>query len=330
MSRFQKWALATTIATYLLIMVGGLVRASDAGLGCPEWPTCFGKLYPPFSQEELMQRDIPADFDIANYHITLGWIEWVNRLTGAVIGLLMIGTLVVAYRNHRQNKHIFYPVVLAFITVLFNGWLGGEGVVESGLKPAIITAHMLLALVQVSLLLYATFAAFFPAEGYPTGELPPQRKTLARGAIIVLLLALVQVGMGADVRGQLEVVEDENPQMERGDFIHEVSFVYEIHRSFSWAILIGVGWLLWYTHKHLHDLAYLRYMTQICGLLVLAQIAAGIGLAYVNLPPPLQVAHLWIASLLIGGITLVYLLATRLPIEAQVPMPMNVATAAAD
>lgn len=315
-NRFQKWALATTVATYLLILVGGLVRASDAGLGCPDWPTCFGYPYPPFSQSELLSRaddgHVPADFDLQGFHVSLAWIEYVNRLSGTVIGLLVIGTMAFALRDHRTNRRIIWPTGLAFATVLVNGWLGSQ-VVESRLEPAVISAHLLLALVQVSLLLYATVAAFFP-EGRAV-ELPRQRKILARVAFLVLVLSLIQAGLGATLRGELEIIERENPTMARGDWIHEAGWVDIIHRSFSWTILLGVGWLIWYTHRRMDEHPWLRYGTQITGLLLMAQIAAGIGLAYVDLPPSLQVVHLVVGSLLIGAITAVYLLATRLPIR---------------
>ncbi|MBZ0307290.1 MAG: COX15/CtaA family protein [Anaerolineae bacterium] len=309
---FQKWALLTTVATYMLITIGGLVRASGAGLGCPDWPTCFGKPYPPLTHEEFLQREIPADFNVDEFHVTLAWIEWLNRLSGSVIGLLIIGTLAYALKDHRKNKFILYPTIAAFITVLVNGWLGSV-VVESKLEPVVISAHLLLALVQVSLLLYATVAAFYP-EGSQQ-DLPPQRQLLARGALVVLFLLLIQVGLGADLRGQLENIEGDNPQMERGDWIHEANWIDPVHRSFSWTILLGVAWMGFYAHKRVPFHPYLRYATQLAGLLVLVQVTAGIGLAYVNLPPPLQAVHVVTASLMVGIVTLIYLLATRLPIQ---------------
>jgi heme a synthase len=316
MNRFQKWALVTTIATYILITVGGFVRASGAGLGCPDWPTCFGKPYPPFSIEELRERDVPADFDIEAFDVRLAWIEYFNRLSGSVIGLLLIVTTYLAYRDHRRTARILYPTLAAFLTVLINGWMGSQ-VVESELEPIVITIHLVLALLQVCLLLYATVSAFYPQGGLPAEELPRSRHVLARGALFVLFLALIQVSLGADLRGQLQVAEEENPEIERGDIIHHADWVDIVHRSFSWTILLGVGGLFYYANQRMEDDAahpWLRYGTTITGGLVIAQILAGIGLAYGNLPPPLQLAHVVLASLLIGSLMTVYLLATRLPI----------------
>jgi len=327
-NRFQKWALATTAATFLLILAGGLVRASDSGLGCPSWPGCYGKPWPPFSQAELLERDLPEDFNADEFHLSTAWIEYTNRVTSALIGLLVMGTLFFAWRDHRKNRHILWPTAAAFLTVVINGGMGRQ-VVESDLNPTIVTAHLLLAWVQVSLLLYAVVSAFFPVHGRPEGELPHARKILARGALIVLAFTLTQAVFGARLRGGLEVVELDNPAMARADWIGQVGFVDYLHRSFSWTVLVGVLWLAWYAHKKVDFNQWLRFGTQITALLVLMQVGAGIGLAYVDLPPALQVIHLVTASLLVGAIVLIYLLATRLPLNNPSPMPVgNLQTAA--
>lgn len=322
-NRFQKWAIATTVATYLLILVGGMVRASDAGLGCPDWPMCFGKPYPPFTMEEFRQREIPADFDAENFHVSLAWIEYTNRLTGSVIGLLVIGTLAYALVDHRQNKRILYPTLGAFVTVLINGWMGSQ-VIESRLNQVVLTAHLMLAWVQMILLLYATVSAFYPEGGLPSGDLGPQRRLLGRVALAVLGLVLIQGTLGTVVRGHLETIEEDNPQMERADYIGEVGVVDYVHRTFSWTILIGVGWLFYYAHKQLNQYAPLRYSTQLAALLVIVQVSAGIGMAYAGVPPPLQAIHLVVGSLLMGAVTLVYLLATRLPVIGGAASPDRV------
>jgi len=308
-NRFQKWALLTTVATYLLILMGGLVRASDAGLGCPDWPTCFGKPYPPFTQAELAERQVPADFDITNFDISKSWIEYTNRMTGAVIGLLVIGTLAYALRDHRRDKHILYPTGGAFVAVLLNGWLGSQ-VIESKLNQTVITGHLLLAWVQVSLLLYATVAAHYP----PLPNPPANRRFLARVALLVLVIALVQGILGTNVRAQLEQIAEAHPALARGAWIGEVNWVDPVHRSYSWLVLLGVLGLAYYAHTRIDFTPGLRYITQAAVALVVVQVSAGIGLAYVDLPAPLQPVHLLVGSLLLGAITLVYLLAARLPV----------------
>lgn len=307
MSRFQKWALATTIATYILIMVGGFVRASGAGLGCPDWPECYGRPYPPLSMSDV-PADVPAEFDI-----TLAWIEYSNRMVGVVIGFLIMGTLYFAWRDHRTDKRIFYPAIAAFILVLFQGWQGGQ-VVKQELEPLMVTSHLVLALILVSLLLYATVNAFYP-DIKSFAHLPPNRRHLGWAAFGVLILTLIQMGFGAWLRGDLEVVKENMPELARADWIDEVGAVDMIHRSYSWLILIGVLYIAYFTYRHLRQNDTLITLARVEFGMVVLQIGAGVGLAYGGLPPALQVIHLINGSVLVGALTLSFLLANRLPIE---------------
>lgn len=307
MSRFQKWALATTIATYILIMVGGFVRASGAGLGCPDWPECYGRYYPPLTESQV-PAEVRDDFDIQ-----LAWIEYSNRLVGVVIGLLIIGTLYFAVRDHRHDKRILYPAIAAFVLVLFQGWQGGQ-VVKQELEPLMVTTHLVLALILVSLLLYATVNAFYP-DIKAFEKLPRTRRHLGRAAFGVLLISLGQVGLGAWLRGDLEIVQEDMPNLARSEWIGEVGAIDMIHRSYSWLILFGVLYIIYYTYRHFRQNDMLIGLARTSLAMVILQIGAGIGLAYGGLPPVLQVIHLINGSLLIGALTLMFLLANRLPLE---------------
>jgi len=91
MKYFSRFSTLTTLLTYILIFVGGLVRVSGAGMGCPDWPKCFGRWIPPTSLDQL-----PTDIDPAQFNIVLAWIEYSNRLVGVVIGLMITATLILA------------------------------------------------------------------------------------------------------------------------------------------------------------------------------------------------------------------------------------------
>src|SRR5207247_1836170 len=97
-SSFQRLALCTTAITYFLILVGGLVRASGAGLGCPDWPRCFGSWIPPASAAQL-----PPQFDPSLFNPTLMWTEYLNRLLGVTVGFLILATVVSAWRHRRRG-----------------------------------------------------------------------------------------------------------------------------------------------------------------------------------------------------------------------------------
>src|SRR5262249_9570821 len=105
LSSFQRLCLFTTLATYFLIRVGGFVRASGAGLGCPDWPRCFGSWIPPSSADQL-----PAQFDRALFNPALMWTEYLNRLLGVIVGFLILGTVISAVRNQRHDRRVFGAV----------------------------------------------------------------------------------------------------------------------------------------------------------------------------------------------------------------------------
>ena len=88
MRLFRIFTILSTILTYILIFVGGMVRVAGAGMGCPDWPKCFGRWIPPTSLDQL-----PDHIDPAKFNIVLAWIEYGNRLFGALVGLSIAITL---------------------------------------------------------------------------------------------------------------------------------------------------------------------------------------------------------------------------------------------
>ena len=118
---FTPLIILTTAATYLLIFVGGLVRVSGAGLGCPDWPKCFGRWIPPTNVSEL-----PDDIAPESFNLVLAWIEYVNRLVGVVIGLLILLTYIVAIACFRRHRGILVATTLTLLLIGIQGWLGGR------------------------------------------------------------------------------------------------------------------------------------------------------------------------------------------------------------
>lgn len=302
LSSFQRLAIATTSITYLLILVGGLVRASGAGLGCPDWPRCFGGWVPPMSA-----ADLPAGFDPSQFNATLMWTEYVNRLLGVTVGFFIFATLVSAYRHHRHTPRVFRPMVAAFLLTGFQGWLGGM-VVASELAGWIVTVHMIVALVIVALLIYATFYAVVGVTAATT--VGRDRRWLGRATYAVTAVILVQVAVGAQVR---EAVDRLSDQMPRGDVIAALGTVDLLHRDGA-VLVLGLVVLLWFRVwlKHREESVLMRAAWVVVGLVV-AQIATGAALAYLSIPPPAQVAHLTLAALLLGALMVLALAAYRIP-----------------
>jgi cytochrome c oxidase assembly protein subunit 15 len=293
---FQKFALASTIATYFLIFIGGLVRVSGAGLGCPDWPKCFGRWIPP-----LTANQIPVGINASAFNITLAWIEYINRLAGMVTGLLILVTALLAIKNFRGSKQILIPAMLAAILVAVQGWYGSI-VVKSQLMPETVSIHMLLALVIVSLLIYVTHSSFHLTSTTSGIKKYPERKWL----LSLWLISVIQILLGTGIRSQVELIWEQFPLLMVGEVLNRVGAINYIHTFLGIVLAIGTG-LLGYKIMKLEKLSTIaKQGVWLLYILIVMQIVIGINLHVLGLPPILQVFHLWIASLFIGMLLILY------------------------
>ena len=291
LTSFQRLALWTTAATYFLILVGGLVRASGAGLGCPDWPRCFGSWIPPASVAAL-----PPQFDASQFNPTLMWTEYLNRLLGVTVGFLILATTISAWRHHRHQPRIVWTITAALLLTGFQGWLGGR-VVAHELAAWIVTVHMIVALVIVQLLLFATVDSLSRVN---LGRL------LARGwpVLALIVLTLLQIGFGTQVRGAVDSALDAG--IARSSAISTVGRLDLLHRNFAFAVLAASAALsLWLLSKRA-DAKLIRWSFVVLSLAIV-QVALGAVMAYGSLVPAAQVAHLTVASLLLGAETVLLL-----------------------
>ncbi len=302
LNRFQKLAILTVCATLFLILVGGLVRATGAGLGCPDWPKCFGVWIPPTSV-----ADLPAAYDAASFNVVKTWTEYVNRLIGVLIGLLIIATAISSYKYRKTKPVVFYSSVAAFVLVLFQGWLGGM-VVRSGLSQGLITLHMVIAMVLVGLLLLAAFKAVSDQINVSIPE--SLRKPLLWSSGILLAITMLQLGIGTQVREAIDLVAKTMPGIGRGEWLENTGLVDVVHRSFSWLVLAALGWVVMVSRRPGAP-NWVGRMTGLVAALVLLQILVGVGLAYGSMPAALQVVHLSGVSLLISAQMVMILLITE-------------------
>jgi cytochrome c oxidase assembly protein subunit 15 len=292
---FQRLALWTTATTYLLILVGGLVRASGAGLGCPDWPRCFGSWIPPASA-----ADLPPQFDPSQFNPALMWTEYLNRLLGVTVGFLIFATAISAWRHHRQQPRILWTTIAAFLLVGFEGWLGGR-VVAHELAAWIVTAHLIVAIVIVQLLLYATFVA---AEAGEAGATSATGASLAIAGLIIV--TLVQAGFGTQVRGHVETAI--NAGTARDAALATVGRIDYVHRDLAFVVLMGVALLVLWLLSRRSPLIPWSFVVL---TLAIGQIVLGAVMAYGSLVPAAQVGHLTIGSLLLGAETVLWLLSRR-------------------
>ncbi|WP_133719211.1 COX15/CtaA family protein [Methylocaldum gracile] len=299
--RFRRIGLITIAAVYFLILVGGIVRASGAGMGCPDWPTCFGRWVPPTDESQLPPNyhEIYAERGYADteFNPLKTWTEYVNRLIGVSIGVLILLTLLYAIPYLRRDRAVFFLALSVFLLVGFQGWLG-SAVVASNLRPVMITAHMVTAFVIVCLLIYAIARSQQDTiRRLDTGALSPRFKTVLA---VAMGMTLLQITMGTQIRESVDVIATTFDQAERHLWREEFPIIFYIHRSFSSVILFTNLWLVWNLARRLERGHLLRNFGIALGALVVAAIGTGVTLDRLGFPAFVQPIHLVLANLIFG------------------------------
>lgn len=286
---FIRYTWFVLIMIFLVILAGGIVRMTQSGMGCPDWPTCFGRWIPPTHASQLppdfekylRQQDIDHTFNV--YHT---WIEYINRLLGALLGVfIFIHTIwsFIKFRNsHRQIVYISFFMLLA---VGFQGWLGKK-VVDANLATVKVSTHMLVALVIAALpvLIISKLKA---------------RKTIAGNflkslTVITLILIVIQIVIGTQVREQIDEISIALNYEQRNLWIGKLGQEFFIHRSFSWIVAMACILLSW---RSVSIPAFRRHSIIIM-ILVGCSIGAGLTMFFMNIPALAQPLHLLFASLL--------------------------------
>jgi len=336
-SIFQKVSLVTLVAVYFLILVGGIVRSTGAGMGCPDWPKCFGSWVPPtdasqlpadykeyyseyrhqknvrfakyldvlgFDKEAEILRNDTSIRTEADFNVLKTWTEYVNRLAGTIIGFLIIITMVSAWVFVREDKRILFTTVFTLIAVIFQGWIGSV-VVSTNLMPWMITIHMLLALGIILLLIYVNFRA---------RRMNYKPETLGKSNLISILViaALVMMGvqiiLGTQVREAIDVVASDLAFALRETWVSRIGAEFFIHRSFSLMILLIHGVLFYLLLKNAEKSHTIRKAVTYVLILVGVEILSGMVMAYMGIPAFIQPLHLLLSTVLFGLLYYVFLL----------------------
>jgi len=327
---YRRLSGITVVAVYFLILVGGIVRSTGSGMGCPDWPKCFGAVIPPTSVEQLpenyqeiyLEKRLAKNerfvatlsklgfketaIQLANdksiqveeeFNATKTWIEYINRLIGVVIGILILATLVKSFSLWSQDKWIAITAFLSLVLVGFTGWIGSI-VVSTNLLAWMITVHMLLALALVAVLLYShRRAARLLTMKEVTSPMP--RKILGL-LLVASILMLIQVVLGTQVREGIDRVSFAMGNMLREEWVGKVGLVFLVHRSFSLVLLaVHVLYFVW-AYKFSTRHSAITYWNQVLLLLILLEIISGMGMAYFGLPAFLQPVHLLFGSMILG------------------------------
>jgi|SRR5690606_22428707 len=231
------------------------------------------------------------------FNATKTWTEYINRLTGAILGVFLILCAIFSTAFWRFRKRIFFLSLLNLLLVGFQGWMGSV-VVSTNLTPWVITVHMLLALVILSITIYTYFQAKVARD---RSILMNQESRLVKIlAIFVLILTLVQVVIGTDVRESIDIISAQMGGQQRDLWISKLGSSFIWHRELAIATFIMNAALFFIIRARFSKNGVQSYMVNVMMILMLLQIITGLVLAYLGMPAYMQTAHLLLATLVFG------------------------------
>jgi heme a synthase len=326
-NKYKTWGIVTLVSIYLLILVGGVVRSTGSGMGCPDWPKCFGQWIPPTDVSQLpseykeiysekrRQKNIKIArvlnhlnfinlsksllnndtvmYQELDFNVTKTWIEYLNRLLGVFVGIFILILTIISLKYLAIDYNITINTVVSFILVGLEGWIGSI-VVSTNLLPFAITIHMFLALLLIGILINTIIKSQLPIFNVKTN------KGIIMLLYIVTGITFVQILLGSQVRESIDEIAFFNQFSNRNLWIGELGNAFYVHRSFSILILFVNLFILYKIQKD-YGTNNLKYkISLIFNFLLWLEVCLGIYMAYFSIPAFSQPLHLFIATMVFG------------------------------
>lgn len=318
MKAYVNFRIVGLVAVFLVILAGSIVRMTGSGMGCPDWPKCFGQWIPPTSAEELpdnyqeiysekrakkiekfvsflnalgftetakqLQND-PTLLEEQPFNVKQTYTEYGNRLVGFLAGnFILIGTIWSLF-FWKRRKDLFFLSLLSLIIISIQAWFGSI-VVATNLVPWTISVHMILAMVTMALEAYIIYKA---QNGKYHLKINRRIRTLLWVALGIIVYQMV---MGIQVRQQVDEMIDHG--VAKSNLMEGFDLWYYIHRSFSWVVLVIYIYVLLQIK---HFTRYRNFLLVILGAVCL-EFITGILISYFEFPLGSQPIHLGAATII--------------------------------
>ncbi len=326
--RFQKINLATIIALFILILAGGVVRSSGSGMGCPDWPKCFGRYIPPTSNSQLpkdykqkyvatrvaknkrlvktlnglgfteLAKKIDQDKSILvpeEFNTAKAWTEDVNRFIGEVSGLFFVAAAIFSFSYRNENKWIPFLSIVNVLLVGFQAWFGSI-VVSTNLLSWTVTVHMVLAIVILAFAIITYHLA--RVEGRPRLTVNPIVHIVT---LLTVVISIAQILFGTEVREKIDAISGHLQGGYRDDWISNAGAIFTQHRDVAILVLIANVMLYALIRRTFSRHSLQQQIMSFVFLMIMLQIVTGIILSYWALPPYAQAAHVLLATLVFGA-----------------------------
>lgn len=324
---FRQVGRLSYLSVFILILLGGIVRSTGSGMGCPDWPKCFDRLVPPTCACQL-----PADaesrlnakraeklekFALLLEQLGMGekatairkdprlrthepfnpvkaWIEYINRLYGALTGLFVLVLLLLSVKYVRSNPRVFGFTLAGFILTFFNAWLGSK-VVVTNLLPGLVSLHFMLS--------FGAIICFMAAVMWQQERKNRFEPMPSFGLWMLLSVgSLVQISLGALVRERVDFLETQNALIQANGWLNmeAMGTLFLVHRGMSILLLAAHAWIWWkcFQDRQRSD-AYFRWQ-HVLMVLLLLQISTGALNTMFPFPMAARALHILLGSICFG------------------------------
>jgi cytochrome c oxidase assembly protein subunit 15 len=299
-SLFRRFNLITIGTVYLVILAGGVVRCTGSGMGCPDWPKCFGTWVPPTDASQL-----PANYKekykvrghAADFNVTKTWTEYGNRLVGVLTGIFIFCTFIYSIPFFKDDKQVFYFSLLSLFIVGFQGWLGAK-VVASYLSPVMITIHMALAMVLIGVLFYVYFRA--SKTVWFSGTLFNGLRSYRFWLWLLAGATFAQIIIGTQVREDIDLISKAMDNQGRGEWIDLLGGDFLVHRILSYLIAALTLYLLVKARTDNELGRGAKNIIYSIAFFITLEMVIGYVLVFLQLPAFAQPMHLLNGSFILG------------------------------
>ncbi|WP_432712023.1 COX15/CtaA family protein [Pedobacter sp.] len=340
-ARFIRLNLITIAVTLLVVLAGGIVRSTGSGMGCPDWPKCFGQYIPPTSVDQL-----PADYkakyveqrmaknerfarsldklgkkhladqirhdqsilEHEEFNVAKTWTEYLNRLAGALTGFFMLAVAAYSFAYRKIAKRILILSIVNLFIVAFQAWLGSI-VVSTNLLQWVVTVHMLLVLVILAIQVYT----------YEYAQQLHKEKVIVISSMVWLkvvvissiILSIIQIILGTEVREAIDIISKNLFYSARETWVGNVGNIFVYHRDL--AILVAVANVMLYklVMDKFGGKATELWVGNSIVIVLIVQVLSGILLSNFALPPYAQAIHILFSMVLFTLQFYLYLLVYR-------------------
>jgi len=296
MTWFQRLLLITIAATFVLVAIGGTVRATDSGLGCPDWPACHGRLIPSADKHTI--------------------IEYSHRTAAFAVGVLFLGVTFFAFRSERRNRLVFWLAFSAGVLLLAQIILGGI-TVKRELPAGIVAAHLATAMAFIGVLIATATISLMRSRGRPASA-AAAGTNFNRMAMLTAATAFVTLVLGSYIAGTDASLACGGWPLCNGSVIPgggSAEGLHFLHRLVAGLLGILLLATIYLAFEERRRQPLLLALTLFAGAAYIAQALVGAANIWTDLAAGVVVLHLSLAAMLWCVLVLVSALAFYLPAE---------------